>query len=433
MNQEIDRILSTLASYSTPTPQRAASYQELFTLLKNNVEEVTVAHHVGQNLWKCLQILNVDITNSDQNNPCLQKAFTILSFLVHNPTICPMFSPTQVKQFFSLLFNKINADKRSCVLAVWCLGAQQFQANQLTPYLLQIFESLNLALKNPFHSQNAVSEVIKTLSNLFARIGEDDILKYSEYWLIEVVKNALNNQLPAHERAKQFINENTTIQKLLQLDSEGDKTRTKIPPSLIVKLSSIFNELPESTPFSIWKLICALAIPADISSNHVNLLAQLWKRYYAQDLITAMDGWRYLIQGLSSNLSKPRINFLLKPLSNIFDKHSDDCTIIVSTFKVWLYLTNQIVKYGKNPSEGVGFTLNIVVASFQRIREHAIGDFILAITDFPKDILAKHWKLLFDLDDELVNCALIDRLVYLGFNSQFTVSTLICCFVHLRS
>lgn len=194
--QAIDLLLSVLASYDTNVQKRQNSYQELFGVLRENVEEVNIAHHVGQNLWKCLQILTVDITNSDQSNPCLQKAFTILSFLVHNPIICPMFSPTQVKQFFSLLFNKINADKRSCVLAVWCLGAQQFQASQLAPYLRQIFESLNLALKNPFHSQNAVSEVIKTLSNLFNRISEDDILKYSEYWMIEIMKNALNPQLP---------------------------------------------------------------------------------------------------------------------------------------------------------------------------------------------------------------------------------------------
>lgn len=218
------------------------------------------------------------------------------------------------------------------------------------------------------------------------------------------------------------MDSNVTIQKLLLLDEEGDKTRTKLPSSLVSKLAPIASDLSEHTSFTVWKLVCAIAIPSDISTSNVNLLAQLWRRYYVHDIITAMDAWRYIIQGLSPNLNKSRINFLLKPISNIFDKHSEDGAIVSVTFKVWTFLMNQIVKSCKNPSEGVGFALNSIIVSFNKISTHIVQNFVHTITDIPKDVLAQHWRVLSDLNDDFVTRALIERILYLGFDSQFSVS-----------
>lgn len=191
--EQFDQVVGKLAS-NQPLEDglsRQKLYSELLDILKQNNEEKSVMHHVGQNLWKCLQIVITDITNCEQTNPCLHKAFTILGFLAHHSSICPMFSPTQVKQFFSLIFNKVNSDKRSCALGVWCLGSQQFSLDHLVPFMRQIFECLNMGIKNPFHSHTAVIETLKSLSYLLNRIKDEDALKYSEYWLVDLIKVAV--------------------------------------------------------------------------------------------------------------------------------------------------------------------------------------------------------------------------------------------------
>jgi hypothetical protein len=197
----IDHLLDELSvinndNDSTALSNRLQHYNELFNLLKQNITETNVIHYTGRNLWKFLQILVSDITKSDHTSPFLQKAFSILGFLAHNTIISSMFSAPQIKQFFSLIFSKINSDKKSCALGIWCLGSQQFHLDHLAPFMLQIFEALNLGLKNPFHSQTALLETLKSLSYLLNKIHMDDAIKYAEYWLVDLIKIASNESQP---------------------------------------------------------------------------------------------------------------------------------------------------------------------------------------------------------------------------------------------
>ncbi len=178
----------------------------------------------------------------------------------------------------------------------------------------------------------------------------------------------------------------------------------------------LINELPNTVDRDIWQLLCLITT---IESKSVNKLAQMWKSYYIEDHIKAIESWSYIVFALRININKARIQFLAKPIANAFQKHANNQKMITMAFQVWSFLVKQVIQYSKNVEENLSVAFDYIKKGYSSIGSLIQKEFANKIADLPKTFLDVYWKELYLLDDLLIKKTLAGSLLCL---SSFAVS-----------